>query len=832
MPLVLSLGCPQQPEQPDQPASHAPRAVEPLSGEADYSGYALARHPEAAQLVLPGSSHPEGAPAPRLLPLYEPFRLLESAQTADVYATALPVAVHHLKARIGGADPVGSYQPAGLELLDAVRSPLRYARHPAEPGSWGFDEQRLWVAVEKGATPPRADEHRLVCEQATATEEGLNFDSAQRSETAFAFRTVTEGATSRHGLFLPAPASASWSLRLPEAAVLVLDGTVLRPAVPVRQGSDGAELAVFVESEGQAVEVGRAALQPGSWSPLRFDLSAWAGRDVVLRLQSLAGGDACYDYVFLHEPSVYTPSPNPKRLVLLFVDTLRHDHLSFYGYERDTTPALTEVFSDSLVADGLRTVSPWTLPAVRSLLTGEQPEAWFDAPNLPERLARAGFYSHAIVTNAYLTTVFDMQRGWSGHTYEVLLPAEQLVDEALEVLERHRDRDLLLMVHFMDPHLPYQEPEGFQGLYAGPAPQGLEQVNRSSLARHDPRQEGFEEAVRYVRDRYDQNIRYVDEHAARLVRGAGDDATVALFSDHGEEFWEHGAFEHGHSFYDEVLRVPLLLRDPHLPAGGVSLHGSLMDLAPTLLELLELDSPQGTGRSLVPAMLGDQASLAALAERPQVFGRPLYDGDGWSVLLQDRKWITRDGRERLYDLGEDPQERKDIASGADLGPYPLAMAGQLGRPVHSAWRIFSNTQAAQEEVVMTLQAEPPIEACWSAYDPRGLHDGLECRVEQGRAVLVQEPGQRLPPTIYARVQGDPRAAELTVALQGDGSALQARHAGQPVPRKASPQRILTAVDSRRGFQVDFTWVPEPTGAEVPGYDERVEEELRALGYVD
>ena len=148
-------------------------------------------------------------------------------------------------------------------------------------------------------------------------------------------------------------------------------------------------------------------------------------------------------------------------------------------------------------------------------------------------------------------------------------------------MDQHADRDTLVWVQFMEAHLPFMEPPAYRELFAGDQPEALRAVTRNELVKLKPSSSTFDEINTYVQARYDQNIRVMDDQIDRLLAAAGPDATVVLFSDHGEEFWDHGNYEHGHSFYEELLSVPMVIRDPHLPAGAFDVPTSLLDLAPS-----------------------------------------------------------------------------------------------------------------------------------------------------------------------------------------------------------------------------------------------------------
>jgi arylsulfatase A-like enzyme len=422
----------------------------------------------------------------------------------------------------------------------------------------------------------------------------------------------------------------------------------------------------------------------------RVDLTKWVGQAVRLRIKTEPGATSDFDYAFLAEPVLASRKLDPTRVVLVFVDTLRPDHMSLYGYNRDTTAAIDHLGQNAVVFDRARSVAPWTLPSARSVVTGRHPEFYDASETLQETLRTKGYATAFIAGNVYLSSNFGMHRDWEFHRVGLWPMAEEVTDDALAWLDSHDGRDLVLQVHYMNTHLPYIEPPSYRRKYAGDGIDGLRDEFHLSDVRKakindDP------DAQQYVRDRYDNNVRYTTDQVQRLLERLDANDILVFYSDHGEEFWEHNGFEHGHTLYDELLHVPLVLRAPGITPMRVTDPVSLLDIAPTVLDLLGIAPAQPVdGTSLVPLLEGDPAAPGMLAERALAFGRPLYGSERWGVLSHDKKWTTHDGREQLYDLTADPDEQQNLMrkQEPELGaPYREAMAQALGREVAVGYRL-------------------------------------------------------------------------------------------------------------------------------------------------
>lgn len=637
-------------------------------------------------------------------------------------------------------------------------------------------------------------------------------------------------------------------MQVPPAAVLALEATVLPPEMRGDASSDGAELLVEISPAGErggAEQLAAVTLSEGRWEDIELDLSPWAGQEVRLRFRTAGGaaGSTDLDYVFLTEPSLYTPTTRPRRLVMVFIDTLRPDHMSLYGYERQTSPRLAAWARDAAVFEQARSVAPWTLPSTRATLSGRQPELWAAAPILPELLGRAGWATGAFVGNVYLSANFDMSEGWGVHN-AVNWPAGEVQIEKVEAfLEAHEDRDAAVLLHFMDMHLPYSEPLSYRFKWADKIPpEGLATPGfmRGSILKAVKKSGQEERARQYVIDRYDQNLRYLDDQLSDLLDALGDDATVVLFSDHGEELWDHDGFEHGHTLYEELLRVPLIIKGPDIPAGRIEVPVSLMDISPTLADRYDLEAELGAmaGRSLLPAIAGDAGALEALREREHAVGRPLYGSPRWGVISGDLKWTTHEGIERVVDLSESPGERR-LVRDPDLKALRAAFAEGIGREAPVVWRVVPSKRSGSPRRDLTVELYHPggFDRAWLGDDPL-LRSKLSIEHQPGSetAVVTFHRGFSGSREIYLAPSGPPEDyAGLEIRIR-DGRSVVRQVAGEPEGEPLSPDGqskvLLRAKGGGRSFVVTFGVAPVPPeqGIELSGMDPEQEDALEALGY--
>ncbi len=379
------------------------------------------------------------------------------------------------------------------------------------------------------------------------------------------------------------------------------------------------------------------------------------------------------------QPAAAAPSKTRRPDVLfLLADTLRADALGAWGGDPTRTPALNRLSERAVVFDFASSQAPWTLPSVASLLTSNFPstlrpmeEPWETMPVMPaelpwlaRRLGAAGYYTAGFTKNTMLRpgtgfeTGFDVYEYVDGHGSE-LTAAGELVDHVLAWLDKPRpaDRPLFLFLHFMDPHTPYRPAPEFLSdaarAYQGP----VDGSHESLLALQRQGAAASPADVAQARELYLNEVSYMDSEIGRLLdsleqRGViRDDSVVVVTSDHGEQFGEHGDFEHD-DLHVENIHVPLILSLPGYDARRVGPPVRLVDVVPTLTEYLAV-APTGTdeGRSLMPLLRGEAVPALLIAT----------DYDMAMRVFDERLALIRDEHgQELFDVANDRLEAHDI----------------------------------------------------------------------------------------------------------------------------------------------------------------------------
>lgn len=382
-------------------------------------------------------------------------------------------------------------------------------------------------------------------------------------------------------------------------------------------------------------------------------------------------------------------------VLMLSFDTLRPDHLSGYGYPRETSPNLDRFAEEGVLFTQAISPAPWTTPAHYSLFTGLNPSAhqnnrsaaepFSNDATLARQLRDQGFYTLGITGGGSISARFGMANGFNAYREYSSYPntthpsrawkhqndTERTFDDAEAWLEANAETRFFLFLHHFEAHDPYED-----GHFLDDSGEDL--ISRRKAL-------------------YDGDIRHADSFFGRLVEKLREldllDSTVVVFlSDHGEEFHEHyvesdvvpprtqelvpeiSYIDHAHSLYDELLRIPLVFRVPGLEPVRRVLDNQvrLIDVMPTVFELLGI-SPSGPvqGESLVQLMrTGERESDPPALAESTYWGpeRKAIRLDGykyiWVPNLESKTKRTYRGivQHELFDLTNDPGETKNLYS--------------------------------------------------------------------------------------------------------------------------------------------------------------------------
>ncbi len=546
---------------------------------------------------------------------------------------------------------------AGALSGDRPRLELRASR-PVPPGTPAAELDWLWLGTDASPAPapvlgPRAG-------------------------------PFTIAGTVRRTIAAPTARTYSFYLTPPPGAHLVTDlGATGRATFAVSVTADDATRAELLRETVAGGWRERAiSLEKFGGVPIRLDLATteqqgqagWGEPEIALARSS--------------KPIVRaaaTGGPRPKNVVFILIDTARADAFGpFAGKGRVVrTPRYDQLAAASTVFTNAYNNENWTKPSVATSLSGLYPsthDTKRDASELPgqveilsQRLQKEGFATAGFVANGYISEKFGFERGWDRFRNFIRenkpSGAEHVYGAALAWLRQQRstDRPFFLYIQTIDPHVRYEVAEKywrpyFTGTYRGPLGPSISAEDQVALSKKRIPQDRTN--VNWLRALYYGEVTYHDEQMGLFLDELDrldlrDETLLAITNDHGEELGGRGRFGHGHQLHEEMVRAPLLVSYPPLfPAGGrVEEIVEHVDLAPTLLDALGRDPlARADGQSFLPLVRGEPTP------------RPRY---AVIEFLDDRRAIRVDrlklmvsagGSSRLYDLGADGSELKDVSA--------------------------------------------------------------------------------------------------------------------------------------------------------------------------
>ena len=320
--------------------------------------------------------------------------------------------------------------------------------------------------------------------------------------------------------------------------------------------------------------------------------------------------------------------------VFILLDTVRADHLSCYGYSRETSPNLSQLAQEGVLFEQTISYSPWTLPSVANIFSSKQlTKDIFDKrlkQSVVESISQSGYATAAFTEGGYLSRYFGFDLGFSEY-YEgkgkvgiqlnnspdahYVGGIEKTFQMAQEWLSENRHEKFFLFIHTYEPHSPYTRRTFTEGLDAGKIGRNffneqIFQVRQGKMILSKP-------DINYLEGLYDGGILESDRHVGSFMTfleqiGVRDRTLVVVTSDHGEAFGEHypaNIADHGHSHHDNQLLVPLIISNPcqTYPVKTVPHQVRLMDVMPTVAELLNVPIEFTTnGKSLLPLMKDEE----------------------------------------------------------------------------------------------------------------------------------------------------------------------------------------------------------------------------------
>ncbi|MFQ5806440.1 MAG: sulfatase [Phycisphaerae bacterium] len=472
---------------------------------------------------------------------------------------------------------------------------------------------------------------------------------------------------------------------------------------------------------------------------------SWAGPAVALSL--ILAGCSRKDQAD-NKPVVRADESWPN-VVLISVDTLRRDHLGCYGYDRNTSPHIDQLAEEGALFENMISSTSWTLPAHAATFTGladsvhgaldTDTKLADDRVTLAERLKGVGYATVGFFSGPTLYPAFGLGQGFDTYvdcTSYPELSAASAKTPGIEIggplqmasmadvtspriyaavrswLMHNPARPFFMFIHMWDVHFDFIPPppydQRFDPDYDGTVT-GKNFIFDDSINAQMPRRD-----LEHIIALYDGEIAWTDEHIGKILAeldalGLRDSMIVMLLADHGTEFFEHNAKGHRQTLFDEVIRIPLLIRYPgHIPAGRrITEQVRMIDVLPTLLELVGMSAPADVmGQSLAPLLSGGKLQHDTLAiSELFTLGRTFR-----SFRRLDRKIIRHELSKAtvIYNLRADPGEQRPLQDANNLLVQAALRDARLGdkwlADFRSTWPVSTSSPELPEKVRRRLES--------------------------------------------------------------------------------------------------------------------------------
>ncbi len=425
----------------------------------------------------------------------------------------------------------------------------------------------------------------------------------------------------------------------------------------------------------------------------------------------------------ISERAALPPSPpNSPNVLIIIVDTLRADHLSTYGYTRDTTPYLTHLAQQGVLFENAISPSSWTLPSHASMMTGLYPhedriETYKDTLSgnlltLGDAMEKHGYRTAAFSANyQFFSRDHGFIHGFShfeeyeqsiggilekvplsklifknlsritiGEDFSFLglknAPGAETIDKDAMSWIRRGTRPFFVVINYFDVHEPVLPREPYLHRYTANPEARNESMYIEKNCEDAKKPQCASEQPQFI-DVYDGAVRYADDSVQDLLSWLNEDGrlqnTIVVFtSDHGQEFGEHDIYGHGKSLYRQEIQVPLVIWRPGLVPADIRVPTpvSIKDIPATILDLTVADDKhQLPGRSLAPLWSSTQTASSwpqSISELARFHGfsedAPNYNGPVFSIVTPEWHYIRQQGKDLLFDWKTDPDEIHDLSA--------------------------------------------------------------------------------------------------------------------------------------------------------------------------
>ena len=478
----------------------------------------------------------------------------------------------------------------------------------------------------------------------------------------------------RNVFYVHSPSEVVFERTIPENARLDLGAGIVSRKSPT-------EFEVAIRAQEETVVFSEVVSDDSRWISTTIDLGSWAGQkvEIVFRTDSVFKGSAAV----WSNPVLYQVDQARKNVVVYLIDTLRSDHLSCYGYHRNTSPEIDEFAAGGVIFLNSYSHASRTLESIPTImsslyssihnvkkLTSQLDDSFV---TMAEAMRDAGYSTAAFITNVNAGVQNNNDQGFEfffdkgakltvepGHR---TLPEE----EVFSWIDSQKHRPFFAYIHTCEPHMPYEPPAPWDMKFDPGYKGNITGQRDGPYARNTATEP---EDIRHLVALYDGEISFADYQFGRFLdalesQGLLDKTMIIVIADHGEELYEHGGWGHRYTLYQELLRVPIIVGgDERIPSGSTcEAVAGLVDIMPTVLGWADVELPEGVeGLNLLDLLESDERGTDRV-----VFAENYYPKHESIAMLDDDKKIIYNmtprerGEVEFYDLATDKGENENLA---------------------------------------------------------------------------------------------------------------------------------------------------------------------------
>lgn len=467
----------------------------------------------------------------------------------------------------------------------------------------------------------------------------------------------------------------------------------------------------------------------------KIDLAPYAKKKTQLTFVTDLPQSSSSNHIFpfWFNPIIYRQVKKRPNIILISLDTLRADHLSCYGYSRNTSPYMDEFAKDSVMFQNTYVHSPWTLPSHVSMLyslNSANHQIYYSTqkidaslPSIASFLKKYGYITYGLTGGGFVSSIFGFSKGFDWYENPVggSVPDEagQLYRYASNWLAENKDKQFFLFLHTFQIHGPYNPPKPWNEAFLDDQAKWGRIGLSNFLKEHGEDYQFTEKEKNNIVALYDADILYTDEmfinpllsHLKKL--GIYDNTLIIITADHGEEFYEHKGWLHSKTLYEELLRVPLLIKFPGSEYKGTRIKTKCrsIDIMPTILDVVSVNYDENSidGKSLMHLVLGkesgDRIYISDLAFKDIPVPCPaIVASNRENLKFIFEKSKTGIKNIEIYDLDKDKYEKKN------LYPRHNEIAGEVKGALDEYYEIRMRTKRKIENLKLDEKMKEKLRA--------------------------------------------------------------------------------------------------------------------------